>query len=120
MTPEVYEKRWAEARAKSRKLRRVPVDETPHVVRAELAEGVNEQVLDWWSGRRVMIDMRHLRPVRENVPPKPRKFDRNLAAIDALRALDLMSRLRRGRGLSGKEQLEWCRRIDVELKRMGY
>lgn len=121
MSPEVYEKRFLEARAKSRKLRGVPIDETPIVVHAELAEGVNDRVLNWWSGRRTVTDLRHVRPVRENVPPKkPPPPSRTVLAVAALTAVDQAYLRVRGRGLTGKEQLEWCRRIDLELKRMGY
>lgn len=110
-------KAWARAREKYARIAGVLAWPEPTVISAKKLELEPSGWTHGFTG--MVVDWRHVTPVREKAaPPKP-KIDRNALAVDALKAVDEVVRRSRGRGLTGVEQLEWCRRIDTELKRMG-
>lgn len=113
-----YLKAWCSAHVKYATIAGVLAWPEPTVVNAKKLELTPAPWVDpLLRGR--FVDWRHQQPVRERAPPVRPKIDRNVLAVDALKAVDDAVRRKRGRGLTGVEQLEWCRRIDTELKRMG-
>lgn len=114
-------KAWCQAHVKTAAIARVLAWPEPTVIGPK---SLQPMPLPWWIAEQRSLGARVVSlhgqvPVREKVPPRPPKIDRNVVAVDALKAVDAAIRKARGRGLTGVEQLQWCRRIDTELKKMG-